>query len=72
MTRLIRVDASPSSAVYVCALCGCRDVATHRGPVMTAAAAHLRIAHPGVEGAAREAAMLAHRAPTRRPDTETQ
>lgn len=48
----VRVDGSPCSAVYVCALCGCRDVATTRPIVLMAAAHHLDIAHPGQVAAA--------------------
>jgi hypothetical protein len=62
VSTFIRVDGSPSSAVYVCRLCGARDVATHRVPILTAAAGHLRVAHHAHPGAADEASDLAYRA----------
>jgi hypothetical protein len=66
MTRIVRVDATARSVVYVCGLCDARDVTTARVPAWVAAAAHLRTAHPGHPGASLEAANFAARA--RNPD----
>jgi hypothetical protein len=46
------VDGSPSSAVYVCLVCGCRDVAATRPRVLRAAAHHLDAIHGELAAAA--------------------
>jgi hypothetical protein len=65
--KIMRVDGSPSSAVYVCGVCGCRDVFTTRPVALRAAAAHLEL--HGEHTAAsvlRTRAQAATRRPTHR------
>lgn len=66
--RPIRLDATSRSAVFVCTLCGARDVGTTRGVVLAAAAHHYDVAHPTkVQAAAqlrvRAASLVATRPP---------
>lgn len=62
---VVRVDATPHSAVFVCQVCGTRDVATARHIALVAAALHVEVAHPDAAGQARILRVRA--AATRRP-----
>jgi hypothetical protein len=66
--RPVTLDGTQHSAVFVCRVCGARDVGTTRGVVLAAAAAHYDVAHPDrVEAAAQLRVRAANLvAPTRR------
>jgi hypothetical protein len=60
--QLIKVDASASSTVWVCSLCGTRDIATARAFALREAAAHVELVHSRHGKLAAQLAQRADRA----------
>jgi hypothetical protein len=64
--RPVELDGTRHSAVFVCTLCGARDVYTTRGVALAAAATHYDVAHPvAVQAAAQLRVRAAAVVPTR-------
>lgn len=65
MPQPARIDASPSTALHVCQVCGSRDLRLTRAAALQAAAFHQLRAHRD-ERAAQQLAWRAAEAATRR------